>query len=65
MSKFLRALLLAGAATGVAALVLYQIDLEAARDDLGDAPPGFPGMDPEDMGEEDVAMLLNELASQL
>ncbi|MFB6249232.1 MAG: hypothetical protein ABEL97_11755 [Salinibacter sp.] len=64
MSKLLKTLLLTAAATGAAALVLYQLDLEAARDEL--APDDdFPGPDPENMGEEDVAMLLNELASQL
>lgn len=65
MSKFLKTLLLTAAATGAAAVVLHQLDLDAAREDLAGDEPGFPGMDPEDMGEEDVAMLLNELASQL
>jgi len=65
MSKFLKTLLLTAAATGAAALVLRQLDLDAARDELADDVPGFPGMDPDNMGEEDVAMLLNELASQL
>jgi len=65
MSKFVRALLLTAAATGAAALVLRQVDLDAARSEMNDAGPGFPGLDPEDMQEEDVAMLLNELASQL
>jgi len=65
MSKFLKTLLLTAAATGAAAVVLHQLDLEAARQERADEPPGFPGMDPENMGEEDVAMLLNELASQL
>ncbi|PSQ96375.1 MAG: hypothetical protein BRD55_06830 [Bacteroidetes bacterium SW_9_63_38] len=68
MSKFLKTLLLTAAATGTAALILYQLDLDAAREELADeAPeiPGMAGMDPDDMGEEDVAMLLNELASQL
>jgi hypothetical protein len=63
MSKFWKTLLLTAAATGAAALVLSQLDLDAARNDLAD--DGFPGPDPENMGEEDVAMLLNELASQL
>jgi hypothetical protein len=63
MSKFWKTLLLTAAATGAAALVLYQLDLDAAREELAD--DGVPGPDPEDMGEEDVAMLLNELASQL
>lgn len=65
MSKFLKTLLLTAAATGVAATVLYQIDFDAARDELGGGEPGFPDMDPDDVGEEDVAMLLNELASHL
>lgn len=65
MSKFLKTLLLTAAATGVAAAVLYQIDFEAARNELGPEGPDFPDMDPDDMGEEDVAMLLNELASHL
>lgn len=63
MSKFLRTLLLTAAATGAAALVLRQLDLEAARAEQ--ATPGMPGMDPDEMEEEDVAMLLDELASQL
>lgn len=65
MSKVLKALLLSAAATGVAAVVLHQLDLEAAREQLDDTGPEFPGMNPDDMQEEDVAMLLNELASQL
>lgn len=65
MSKFFRTLLLTAAATGAAALLLRQVDLEAARTELNEQGPGFPGMDPDDMQEEDVAMLLNELASQL
>lgn len=64
MSKFWKTLLLTATATGVAAAVLYQLDLDAAREEL-DTGPEFPGMDPDDMKEEDVAMLLNELASQL
>ncbi|MFO8100387.1 MAG: hypothetical protein R6T83_12295 [Salinibacter sp.] len=63
MSTFLRTLLLTAAATGVAALVLRQLDLEAARDEQ--ATPGIPDMDPDNMNEDDVAMLLDELASQL
>ncbi len=63
MSKFIRTLLLTAAATGAAALVLRQLDLEAARAEQAD--PGIPGMDPDNMEEEDVAMLLDELASQL
>jgi len=63
MSKFLRTLLLTAAATGAAALVLRQLDLEAARAEQATA--GIPDMDPDNMKEEDVAMLLDELASQL
>jgi hypothetical protein len=65
MSKLLKTLLLTAAATGAAAIVLHQLDLDAAREELADDVPGFPGMDPENMGDDDVAMLLNELASQL
>jgi len=65
MSKFWKTLLLTAAATGVAALVLRQLDLDAAREEWADTGSEFPGMDPDDMQEEDVAMLLNELASQL
>lgn len=65
MSKFWRTLLLTAAATGVAAVILYQIDLEAARDRLAEAGSDIPDMDPDNMKDEDVAMLLNELASQL
>jgi hypothetical protein len=65
MSKLLKTLLLTAAATGAAAIVLHQLDLDAAREELRNSGPEFPGMDPENMGEDDVAMLLNELASQL
>lgn len=65
MSKFFKALLLTAAATGVAAVVLHQLDLDAAREALAEREDSFPGLDPDDMKEEDVAMLLNELASQL
>jgi hypothetical protein len=65
MSKFWKTLLLTAAATGVAALVLRQLDLDAAREEWADSGSEFPGPDPENMGEEDVANLLNELASQL
>lgn len=60
MRTFLKALLLSAAATGVAALLLEQLDLDAARPD---PDQGFP--DPENMEEEDVETLLNELAAQL
>lgn len=65
MSKFLKTLLLTAAATGVAAVVIHQIDFDALREDLAEANSDFPGPPPEDMGEEDVKMLLNELASHL
>lgn len=62
MSRFLKALLVAGLATGAAALILKYLDLDAA--DAGDDAP-FPGMDPDTMPEEDVELLLKELASHL
>jgi len=62
MCKFTKALLLSAAATGVAALLLDQLDLDATT---SDTDPGFPGPNPDDIAEEDVEMLLNELASQL
>ena len=60
MRKLTKALLLSAAATGVAALLLNQLDLDAARPDPN---AGFP--DPDDFAEEDVENLLNELASHL
>jgi hypothetical protein len=64
MSKFLRALLITAAATGVVAVLLNALDLDGAPDaDAGAAP--FDGMDPDDLSEEDVDTLMNELASQL
>lgn len=65
MSKFLKTLLLTATATGAAALLLHQLDLESARNETRETEPEFPGMDPDNMKEEDVAMLLNELASHL
>lgn len=62
MSKFVKALLLSAAATGVAAFLLNQLDFDEARAEM---ESDFPGPNPEDLGEEDVAMLLNELASHL
>ncbi len=62
MTKFTKALLFSAAAAGAAALVLNHLDLDAAPA----APdPGFPGPNPDDIAEEDVEMMLNELASQL
>lgn len=63
MSKFLRALLISAAATGVVAIVLNALDLDRASDT--DAGSSFAGMDPDDLSEEDVDTLMNELASQL
>jgi hypothetical protein len=65
MSKFWKTLLLTAAATGAAALLLRQLDLDAARTETARDDADFPGPDPEDLGEEDVAKLLNELATQL
>ena len=62
MRTVFRALLVSAAATGVAALLLDQLDLDAACPRPDD---GVPGPNPDDMAEEDVAMMLNELASQL
>jgi len=62
MSKLTKALLLSAAATGVAALLLYQLDLDGAP---LESDAGIPGPNPDDIAEEDVEMLLNELASQL
>lgn len=62
MGKFTKALLLSAAATGVAALLLDQLDLDAVR---SKPDAGFPGPNPDDIAEEDVAMLLKELGSQL
>jgi hypothetical protein len=63
MSKFFRALLVTAAVTGVAAIALNALDLDAAEDEMGGGP--FAGMDPDNMSEEDVDALMNELASQL
>jgi hypothetical protein len=63
MSKFLRALLVTAAVTGVAAIALNALDLGGADDEAGSEP--FTGMDPDNMSEEDVDALMNELASQL
>lgn len=62
MGKFTKALLLSAAATGVAALLLNQLDLDSAPPDQS---AGFPGPNPDDIAEEDVEMLLKELSSQL
>jgi len=62
MGKFTKALFLSAAATGVAALLLHQLDLDSAPPDPN---AGFPGPNPDDIAEEDVEMLLKELGSQL
>ncbi len=62
MTKFTKALLFSTAAAGAAALVLNQLDLDAAP---SEPDAGFPGPNPDDIAEEDVEMMLNELASQL
>ena len=63
MSRVLKAFLISAAATGVAALVLRQLDLENTPSPELDDP--FSGMDPDAMPEEDVELLMRELASQL
>lgn len=63
MSKLLKALLLTAAATGVAAVLIRQLDLDGAPS--SDPGSEFPGMNPDDMPEEDLELLLKELASHL
>lgn len=58
MRKFTKALLLSAAATGVAALLLDQLDLDAARPN---PDAGVMGPDPDNISEEDMEMLLDEL----
>lgn len=64
MTRVLKALLISAAATGVAALVLRQLDLDQPTPHSHDDMP-FGGMDPDDMPDEDVELLMRELASQL
>lgn len=64
MTRVLKALLISAAATGVAALVLRQLDLDQPIPPSSDDMP-FGGMDPDDMPDEDVELLMRELASQL
>ena len=64
MSRVLKALLISAAATGVAALVLRQLDLDEPAPSPSDDMP-FGGMDPDAMPDEDVELLMRELASQL
>lgn len=63
MSKLLRALLISAAATGAAALLLNALDLESV--DVPPRDPGFLGIDPDELSEEEVDALMEELASQL
>jgi hypothetical protein len=62
MRKLVRSLLITAAATGAAALVLNAMDLDAPPET---EEPDFPGFEPDDFGEEDLGMLMKELASQL
>ena len=64
MSRVLKALLISAAATGVAALVLRQLDLDRPDSSPSDDMP-FGSMDPDAMPDEDVELLMRELASQL
>ena len=64
MTRVLKALLISAAATGVAALVLRQLDLDQPDSVSTDDMP-FGGMDPDAMPDEDVELLMRELASQL
>jgi hypothetical protein len=61
MRKLLKALLVTAAASGVAYLVLDQLDLDAPPSN----PASAPGMDPDAMPDEDVQLLLKELGSLL
>lgn len=64
MSKFLRALLIAAAATGVVAVIVNALDLDATSG-ADSGASSLASMDPDDLSEEDVDTLMNELASQL
>lgn len=64
MSKILKALVVSAAATGVAALALKALDLEATPDPEPQEP-GFPGLGPDELDDEDVGALMNELAQHL
>jgi len=63
MSNVLRALLISAAATGVFAVVLNALDLDAVDSSAPEDP--FTGMDPDDLSEAEVDALMKELASQL
>ena len=64
MSKFFRALLITAATTGAVALLLNALDLESVEVPSA-SEPDFPGMNPDDLSEEDVDALMQELANQL
>ena len=64
MSRVLKALLISAAATGAAALVLRQLDLDQPDPAPSDDMP-FGSMDPDAMPDEDVELRMRELASQL
>jgi len=64
MRKLFNALLLSAAATGIAALVLQQLDLDGEPSTAASGP-SFPGDMPDDMPDEDVEKLLSELGSML
>jgi hypothetical protein len=64
MSRFLKALLITGVATGAAALILRSLDLESASPELNDDVAAL-GFNPDDIPDGDAELLLKELASQL
>jgi len=64
MSRFLKALLITGVATGAAALILRSLDLESASPEPDDDIAAL-GFDPDDISDGDAELLLKELASQL
>ncbi|PEN14318.1 hypothetical protein CRI94_04575 [Longibacter salinarum] len=64
MSRFLKALLITGIATGAAAVLLRSLDLESAQPEIDDDIAAL-GFDPNDIPDEDAELLLKELASHL
>lgn len=64
MSKFLRALLIAAAATGAVALLLKALDLKNLEASAS-ARSNALDLDPDDLSEDEVDALMQELASQL
>jgi hypothetical protein len=64
MSRFLKALLITGVATGAAALILRSLDLESVQPEMNDDIAAL-GFDPDDIPDGDAELLLKELASQL